>query len=521
MSSFWCRRACRASTAPALLIAWMVSWAHAAPGDIDTAFGSNGLTRISANVSASESFKSALVVEPNGSIVMAGACDVTPAGASARTLSVCLARVLIDGAPDPTFGSNGLAMGPTGVSDRAVVDLARQSDGKFVVASICEDLTGYYFCARRLTSAGMVDNTFGINGAVNLVRPTGSDQAFVSTVRANRDGTLLLVGRCRFGDDSRICLLRLLANGQPDASHGSDGYITVSLRPTVQGLYNAHLFNFLPNGKLQYASLCDLTTGLHHCIAQLTTEATLDPTFNATGVLPGLALKKVEAGDQSSLTTAALRGDGRAMLASSCNRTSPTQGPPEICLIAFTADGRIDEGFGTVGERRIASTAAGGMLVASQLLPSPDGRILLSGRCGAAIQNWLPCVNRHDADGALDASFTSTLLSSLPAPDPEAGGLAIQATGKVVLGGACKGDLRGFCITRIFGGPQDYARCSADLDGDGAVTANDSLLFSRAALGFTGAALTDNIAFASSAQRNTWPKIRDYLFNHCGMPVAP
>jgi hypothetical protein len=51
-------------------------------------------------------------------------------------------------------------------------------------------------------------------------------------------------------------------------------------------------------------------------------------------------------------------------------------------------------------------------------------------------------------------------------------------------------------------------------------SATDSLILARVSLGFTGTAVTQGITFASTAQRTSWPAIRDYLFNQCGMAVS-
>lgn len=65
-------------------------------------------------------------------------------------------------------------------------------------------------------------------------------------------------------------------------------------------------------------------------------------------------------------------------------------------------------------------------------------------------------------------------------------------------------------------------KCSLDLDGDGQVLATtDAVLMARAALGYSGAALTTN-AFAATAPRRTSADLRDYLLASCGLAsIAP
>jgi len=60
-----------------------------------------------------------------------------------------------------------------------------------------------------------------------------------------------------------------------------------------------------------------------------------------------------------------------------------------------------------------------------------------------------------------------------------------------------------------------------DIDGDGNVLpTTDGLLLTRIALGITGNAALAG-AISPAATRNTWPKIRDYLVNQCGMSMSP
>ena len=60
-----------------------------------------------------------------------------------------------------------------------------------------------------------------------------------------------------------------------------------------------------------------------------------------------------------------------------------------------------------------------------------------------------------------------------------------------------------------------------DADGDGDIDpATDIVIHARAALGFTGAQVT-NGAITGTPPRNTWPLIRAYLNAHCGTNYAP
>ena len=69
--------------------------------------------------------------------------------------------------------------------------------------------------------------------------------------------------------------------------------------------------------------------------------------------------------------------------------------------------------------------------------------------------------------------------------------------------------------------PIGVVKCSLDLDGDGQVLATtDAVLMARAALGYSGAALTTN-AFSAAAPRRTPVDLRSYLIGSCGMALPP
>jgi len=65
--------------------------------------------------------------------------------------------------------------------------------------------------------------------------------------------------------------------------------------------------------------------------------------------------------------------------------------------------------------------------------------------------------------------------------------------------------------------PIGFVKCSLDLDGDGQVLATtDAVLIARAALGYSGAALTAN-ALSAAAPRRTSADLRSYLLASCGL----
>jgi hypothetical protein len=91
-----------------------------------------------------------------------------------------------------------------------------------------------------------------------------------------------------------------------------------------------------------------------------------------------------------------------------------------------------------------------------------------------------------------------------------------QPDGRVLVLGTAASDT--LLVSRLQGGPYS---CAGDYDGDERVLATvDSLIGTRLALGIEGPAVIGGINFPAGATRTTWPAIRDYLIESCGLPLT-
>ena len=155
----------------------------------------------------------ALLVQPDGNIVLTGYCAIT-----ASNIDFCAARLLSgNGALDPSFiGPAGTGDGrftfPIGQGNDFARSAAIQSDGKLILAGECA-LTGFnYFCTARLNGDGSFDSTFdgpsaNANGKMLLSVGTGNNQA--KAVAIQPDGKIVVVGYCGDGVNDDFCLARL------------------------------------------------------------------------------------------------------------------------------------------------------------------------------------------------------------------------------------------------------------------------------------------------------------------------
>ena len=195
-------------------------------GTFDASFGEGGPGGTGAVVTdlGGDDRASALVLQPDGKLVVAGSSDG----------DFAVVRYLADGSLDATFGAAGTVVSDLGGDDRAAA-LVLQPDGKLVVAGSTD---GDYALV-RYDADGTPDTTFGDDGIVTT--DLGSDDTARAMVR-QPDGKLVLAGSTA-GD---FALVRYQPDGSVDASFGDGGIITTDFGSDDE----AHALAIQPDGKL-------------------------------------------------------------------------------------------------------------------------------------------------------------------------------------------------------------------------------------------------------------------------------
>jgi uncharacterized delta-60 repeat protein len=178
-------------------------------GTSDPSFGSaNGGATVDFGGS---DFGHAMVVQPDGKILLAGNTDVN------GTADFAVARLLSDGSPDNSFGQGGKAIFDLGGSDHANA-MALQPDGKIIVAG--DRLIGSSddIAVVRLQPNGTLDSTFGQAGT--SIIDLGRNEV-ANSVALQSDGKIILAGTSTSSAGSDMLVVRLL--GDPVASGGTGG----------------------------------------------------------------------------------------------------------------------------------------------------------------------------------------------------------------------------------------------------------------------------------------------------------
>ena len=185
-------------------------------GTLDPSFGSFG--RVATALGAGGAVGSALAIQPDGKILVAGYTLPTLAGAAA---DFGLARYTTNGVPDASFDGDGKVTTSIGLGNDFAVALALQSDGKIVVGGSSTIGAHLEFTAVRYTKDGWLDDLYGVGGrAITEFGDNADNTAYALTldslgraVIAGDAGGLFGVARLQGDPHLQILSISRLPNG--------------------------------------------------------------------------------------------------------------------------------------------------------------------------------------------------------------------------------------------------------------------------------------------------------------------
>lgn len=181
----------------------LIAFRLLANGSFDATFGDAGVFTLPTVNSSERDAGTSIVLDPDSRIVIAGS----------RNNKLVVLRLLPNGSPDASFGTNGIFTGPGAYdfsSDSSAgsrTNILRTSAGGYRVTA--SNAAGCQVVA--LTADGALDGAFGTLGISTVAVPSGASE-FCNSMAAQVDGALLLAGRA----NSQAFATRLLATGQPD-----------------------------------------------------------------------------------------------------------------------------------------------------------------------------------------------------------------------------------------------------------------------------------------------------------------
>ncbi len=395
-----------------LLIAMMsllaVTAVVASPGDLDLTFSEDG--KVMTDFLNTGETAEAVVAQPDGKILVAG---YRYGGVYPDGYDITIARYLADGVLDPNFGANGKVITNLGVGfNDTAQDMALQSDGKIVVVG----KSRYDLATVRYTTAGMLDNTFGVGGVITTDVNQSSEQA--NAVAIQPDGKIVVAGSANDGIKLAIILVRYTTQGALDNGFGANGIVTTTL---PEGGVSAQALALQSDGKIVAAGF----GAGNFALARYTTSGALDPTFGTGGIVT------VSVGTGQEWYDVAIQPDGKILVAGFCFNESYAA---DFTVARFTPEGILDNTFGAAGVTR---TDLGYMWdYGSAIVLLPDGKIIVAGASGGYNTGNDFSMVKYTSAGSVDNTFGINGIIFTDFGYWDYGhAAALQSDGKIVVAG--------------------------------------------------------------------------------------
>jgi len=399
-----------------LLLAFQLvaaSSAQAAPGDLDTSFGTGGkVTTDFGNGDVAH----AVVLQPDGKIVAAGR--------SVRDFA--LARYQPDGTLDTTFSTDGKVTTDIAGGDDVALAVALQPDGKIVAAGSASTGATEDFALARYNPDGTLDTTFSTDGKVTTDFAGGNDVA--RDVALQPDGKIVAAG----ASGSDFALARYNPDGTLDTTFSTDGKVTTDF---AGGHDEANAMALQPNGKIVAAGFADTRETFDFALARYKRRGTLDPSFSKDG-----KVTTDIAGSDDFASGVAFAPDGKIVAAG--NTIAATL---DFAVARYKRHGTLDPSFSTDG--KVTTDFASGNDFNFAVVVQPDGKIVAAGIATTPGDDF--GLVRYNPDGTLDLTFGGDgKVTTDIAGDDQASDLALQPDGKIVVAGIAFGFTEDFALAR-------------------------------------------------------------------------
>ena len=342
---------------------------YKANGALDTSFSSTGTVLTDFSGSGSVDIGAAVVLQPDGKVVVAGSSVV------GGNFDFALARYTANGALDASFNSTGTVLTDFGGSaNDLAAAIAIQPDGKIIVAgrSIANGSTD--FALARYKKNGALDKSFNSTGTVltDFGGSGGDDEAF--GVAVQWDGKIVAAGGSGPAAND-FAVARYKKNGALDTSFNSTGTVLTDFSGT--GSYDqASDLAIQANGKIVAVGFSDASSVLDFALARYKANGTLDTSFNSTGMVltdfncPG-------SNDQANAV--AIQSDAKILAAGACLSTADA----DFALARYKTNGALDTSFNSTGKVTTDFSGSGSDEAALAIAIQRDGKIVAAGPSNA------------------------------------------------------------------------------------------------------------------------------------------
>ena len=322
-------------------------------GEIDKSFGSGGVSKIPWTTEKESESPVGVAIDGQGRIVVGGAV----VKGEVRGFDFAAARFFPNGVLDPSFGEGGVAsLDIPGDGFDVARDVAVDPQGRVLVAGIAIKTglpeTSSSMAVVRWTASGAPDPTFGENG-VAKVNATGLPFVSAAPVQAGGnaiaiDGTgrIFVGGSAGTGSTSNPIVARLRENGSLDLGFGVRGVTPVTLSPGSTGAVQSLI---LTGDEITVAGDVKVGGNEAFAVGRLLAGGASDPTFGEGG-----AVVTTQEGAKLFADGLTLDSAGRVIVVGGVQEPLVTS----AVLFRFTPAGALDPTFGRAGIVRTNFSAA-------------------------------------------------------------------------------------------------------------------------------------------------------------------
>jgi uncharacterized delta-60 repeat protein len=398
-----------------LLYFFSTSLIYAQAGSLDPNFSGNGKVRTLVGNSLVDGL--GVTIQPDQKIVVVG--DYLQDAQFGGGYSFAAVRYLPDGTLDNSFGYGGKVAIILSGSNSGASSVAIQSDGKIVMAGYSTIGGINHLCVMRLTTDGILDNSFN-GGGISFVSNGGSGYVTIQS-----DGKILI--GCTYVDPVtykyNFGLFRFNANGILDNTFGSGGQVITD----VGGADQVSGIAINSNGKIIVVGTRD---NLYLVTVQYNSNGSLDGSFGAGGK----SFVTVANGQKCSANSMALQSDGKILIVG--DYENPQTYWNNFIVARLNTNGTLDNTFSGNGKRGIEFN---GFDFGYGIVQQSDGKILACGIAGFAnsTQPYRFALCRLNQDGSLDNNFGTggKVTTGWPGINCFLARVAIQANERIVLAG--------------------------------------------------------------------------------------
>ena len=290
----------------------------------------------------------------------------------------------------------------------------------------------YSFTVARFSTDGRLDSSFGGDGVVSGIFPGGSGTLdAVNSVFVQRDGKIVAVGSFSGADRSeRVALARLNPDGTLDTNFGVGGKVMATLGP--RGCTLDGLSASGAQGRYGKIVVTAACSDNRFVVLRCRHDGTLDQSFSGDG----MAAATVQLGVfEYRVAGVVVQHDGKIVVAGSALYYIPPEGEgyPDFAVLQFNTNGTLDSTFG--GDGKVATGFFG---EAGDLALQSDGKIVVGGTSGCSGHACLGII-RLEPNGTLDPTFgdNGTVTTSGPiVTGANSLSVTIQFDGRIVAGGS-------------------------------------------------------------------------------------